>query len=96
MNTNSRLIKILSLILLLSACAGMPVQEMSNARQAVEAARKAGADIRAPKELESAEGLLHNAEKALEDGNYSQAKKNARAAHDQAVTAQDKSLNETP
>jgi len=84
----------LVLILLLAACTGMPVQEMSNARQAVEAARKAGADTRATTELESAEGLLKDAEKALEDGDYSLAKDNAKAARDQAVTAQDKALNE--
>ena len=85
---------LLILALLLGACSGMPVQEMSNARQAVEAARKAGADTRAPKDLESAEGLLKNAEKALEEGDYSLAKDNAKAARDLAVTAQDKALNE--
>ena len=84
----------LALVLLLAACTGMPVQEMSNARQAVEAARKAGADTRAPKDLKSAEGLLKDAEKALEDGDYSLAKDNAKAARTQAVTAQDKSLNQ--
>ena len=82
------------LVLLLAACTGMPVQEMSNARQAVEAARKAGADTRAPKDLQSAEGLLKDAEKALEDGDYDLAKNNAKAARDQAVSAQDKALNE--
>lgn len=96
MKTKSYFIKsfFLVLVLLLAACTGMPVQEMSNARQAVEAARKAGADTRAPKDLESAEVLLKDAEKALEDGDYSLAKDNARAARDQAVTAQDKALNE--
>jgi hypothetical protein len=82
------------MVLLLAACTGMPVQEMSNARQAVEAARKAGADTRATKDLESAELLLKDAEKALEDGDYSLAKDNAKAARDQAMTAQDKALNE--
>jgi Tfp pilus assembly protein PilX len=85
---------LLVLVLLMAACTGMPVQEMSNARQAVEAARKAGADTRATKDLESAEALLKDAEKALEEGDYSLAKDNAKAARDQAVTAQDKALNE--
>lgn len=96
MNEKFHLIKIslLFLAIALSACAGMPVQEMSDARQAVDAARKAGAETSAPEDLESAEKLLQDAEKALVDGDYSQAKESARAAKDKAVTAQDKSLNQ--
>ena len=82
------------LALMLSACAGIPVQEMSNARQAVEAARKAGAETRARTELKSAEELLQSAEQALQEGDYKQARKDAVASHGQAVQAQDKSLNE--
>jgi len=82
------------IVLILSACAGAPVQEMSNARQAVEAAKQAGAETRATKELKSAEGLLQNAEKALLNGDYKQARQHAEEAREQAVTAQDRSLNE--
>ena len=85
---------LLLLVILLSACTGMPVQEMSNARQAVEAARKAGAQVSAPDDLKSAEELLKQAEKALMDGDYSLAKENAKAAREKAVSAQDKSHNE--
>jgi len=81
----------LALAIFLTACTGMPVQEMSDARQAVDAARKAGAETQAPDELQSAEKLLQDAEKALVDGDYGKAKTNAKAAKDQAVTAQDKS-----
>lgn len=96
MNKKFQIIKTLLLLLalFLSACAGMPVQEMSDARQAVDAARKAGAETSAPEELQSAEKLLQDAEKALVDGDYSQAKESAKAAKEQAVTAQDKSLNQ--
>jgi hypothetical protein len=82
---------LLLIAIFLSACTGMPVQEMSDARQALEAARKAGAETRAPGELESAEQLLQDAEKALVDGDYGKAKDSAKAAKDQAVTAQEKS-----
>jgi len=93
LNTNFR-VPLLALLLMLSACAAVPVQEMSNARQAVDAARKAGAEARAVKELHSAESLLQSAEQALQEGDYKQARKNAEAAQSQAVMAQDKSLNE--
>lgn len=96
MNRDFHFLKIsfLALALFLTACAGMPVQEMSNARQAVDAARKAGAESSAPKELESAETLLQEAEKALEDGDYGKARASARAARDKAVSAQDKAQGE--
>lgn len=100
MNAISLLFKIdsriclLGLTLLVSACAGAPVQEMSNARQAVDAARKAGAEMHATKELKSAEALLQSAEQALQNGDYKQARRDAKAAQSKAVTAQDKSLNE--
>ena len=93
-SNHSLRISFLVFLLALSACAGVPVQEMSNARQAVEAARKVGADTRASKELKSAETLLQSAEQALQEGDYKQARKDAEASRDQAVQAQDKSLNE--
>jgi hypothetical protein len=87
-------LKISLLAFVLTACAGIPVQEMSNARQAVDAARKVGAETRATTELKSAEALLQSAEQALQEGNYKKARKDAVASRDQAVQAQDKSLNE--
>ncbi len=85
----------LAFALMLSACATtLPVQEMSDARQALDAARKAGAGLHASKVLQSAETLLENAEHALQKGNYKQARKDAKAAQSQAVVAKDKALNE--
>ncbi len=82
------------LVMLVPACASVPVQEMSNARQALEAARQAGAETGASKELQSAEILLNSAEQALQEGDYKQARKDAEASRDQSVKAQDKLLNE--
>ncbi len=81
----------LALIGLLTACAGVPVQEMSDARQAVEAARQANAQTYAPEELQAAENLLQRAEEALTEGYYRQAREDAEAAREQAVSAQAKS-----
>jgi len=88
-------IAFLAFVATLSACAIVPpVQEMSDARQALDAARKAGAEAHASKDLQSAEALLQNAEHALQEGDYKQARKNAEAAQSRAVAAQDKALNE--
>lgn len=84
----------LVLVLMIAGCAGVPVQEMSDARQAVDAARKAGAETHATSELKTAETLLESAEKALQDGDYSRARDEAVTSHSLAVQAQDKSLKE--
>ncbi len=88
-------ISFLAFALVLSACATVPpVQEMSDARQALNAARKAGAEVHASKDLQSAEALLQNAEHALQEGDYKQARRDAEAAQSKAVVAQDKALSE--
>jgi len=76
---------------LLGACAtAPPVQEMSDARQAIAAAREAGAAELAPNELIKAEGLLEGAEDYLEAGTssaYWQARRSAQRAKDVAFEA---------
>lgn len=74
-------------IIILSGCASAPVQEMSDARQAIEAARSAGADQRSPKALNDAENLLLKAERRLEEGDFKEARNNAAAAKDAAIKA---------
>lgn len=67
-----------------------PVQEMSDARQAIAAAREAGADALAPTGLAQAETLLDGAEEQLEVGtsaSYWQAKKSAISAKEVAFEA---------
>jgi len=73
--------------LALAACAGAPVQEMSNARQAIRAARDAGAERTAPQKLNEAEALLIRAEDSLERRAYREARRNAIAARDKAAEA---------
>ena len=73
--------------LALAACAGAPVQEMSNARQAIRAARDAGAEKTAPQVLNEAEVLLNRAEDSLERRAYREARRNAIAARDKAAQA---------
>lgn len=80
--------------LLFSALAGCattpPVQEMSDARQAIAAAREAGAEALATLQLRSAEDLLRSAEAFLEVGTsnaYWQARKAAIGAKERAFEA---------
>jgi hypothetical protein len=84
-----------SLILMLAssmglvACAGAPVQEMSNARQAIKAARDAGAANKAPATLSEAEALLDRAEDNLQKRAYKDARRDAIAARGKAAEALD-------
>ena len=76
-----------------SGCAGAPVQEMSNARQAVRAAERAGASKVAPDLLAEANLLLKNAKQHLDQGDYRTARDEAELARTKAVEA--RSLAET-
>ena len=92
LRTSCRFIVIaFSIGVLLSACAtAPPVQEMSDARQAIAAAREAGAGEFAPNELLKAEALLDGAEDYLEVGTssaYWQARKAAMQLDASAMTA---------
>ncbi len=87
-------IRLFCLTLLVTGLAGCatapPVQEMSDARQAIAAAREEGAEQLAVDELGQAETLLRNAEAFLEVGTsnaYWQAKKAAIDAKDMAFEA---------
>jgi hypothetical protein len=69
----------------MGGCAGAPVQEMSNARQAVRAAQRAGAEQHAPALLAEAQQLVDQAKENLQRGEY-------RVARDQAEQARAKAL----
>lgn len=77
----------LILLLFLTACAGAPVQEMSNARQTVVAAQQAGAANAAPQMMAQARKFLDDAQAALDAGNYAEARKNAERAREAALKA---------
>lgn len=72
----------------LSACeTSPPVQEMSDARQAIAVAREAGAAERASQELEMAEMHLKQAENDLGKQRYGEARLAAEQARDIAHAA---------
>ncbi len=78
--------------LLLTACASVPTQEMSDARQALRAARDAGAAVHTPRLLERAERFLRRAEDDLAARSYRMAREDALAAKDAALAARNAAL----
>lgn len=72
---------------LVTGCVGAPVQEMSNARQAVRAAEKAGAATTAPELLTEAKQLLKVAGTQLNQRDYRAARDNAESARSKAIEA---------
>ena len=75
---------------LLTACGSAPVQEMSEARQAIEAARVAGAEELAPEPYEKAQTHLRTAEEMLDNRHFQKARENAALARDEAISAREK------
>lgn len=80
------------LMLLMSGCATLPSQEMSDARQAIAAALEAGAQAHAPATLNLAETILQDAQTALQAGDYNSSRAAALEAHAAAVEAREISL----
>jgi hypothetical protein len=60
---------------------------MSDARQAIMAARDAGAEEKAPEQLDEAIEHLQSAEEALADKAYARARRDALVAKDRAIRA---------
>ncbi len=80
-------------LLVLNACAiTPPVQEMSNARQSIQAAVDVGAEQYAAETLGEARQLLAQASDELESGNYSLARQHALEAKEQALKARHAAL----
>ena len=79
---------VLVALLSLSACeTAPPVQEMSDARQAIAVAREAGAEEFAAFHLRAAERYLASAEEALNKRAYNEARRDARQAKMKALDA---------
>ena len=75
-------------LVLLSACeTAPPVQEMSDARQAIAVAREAGAADVAAEELEAAEASLRSAQQKLNNHDYLEARRAAMEAKAKAQVA---------
>ena len=71
--------------LLLSACASVPSQEMSDARRALDAAEQAQARRLLPLALKRASTTLESANSALRAGQYDEARQLALEARDEAI-----------
>jgi nucleoid-associated protein YgaU len=76
----------------MAGCATAPTQEMSDARQAVQAARDAGANLHTPLAMESAEHELSQAEHELRGRNYKIARNDALSAKQGAIKARNMAL----
>ena len=78
----------IAILLIAAACeTAPPVQEMSDARQAIAVAREAGAADLAATELAQAEAYLQRAEQKLSDHAYRDARNDALAAKSRALKA---------
>ena len=75
-----------------AGCATAPTQEMSDARQAVQAAREAEANLHTPAAMESAEHDLSQAEHELRGRNYKSARSDALSAKQAAIKARNMAL----
>lgn len=85
------------LIMVMASCAvAPPVQEMSDARQAITAAREARAETLAPQRLRQAESSLEQAARDMEQGHYIDAREAARVAREEAIRARDEASRSTP
>ncbi len=78
------------------ACGSAPVQEMSEARQAIEAARAAGADQLATDQYEKAQSLLKDAEEMLNDRHFGKARHSAELARKEAILARETAQKAKP
>jgi hypothetical protein len=71
----------------LAGCKGPPIQEMSDARQAIAAARAAGAGERAPTDLNAAQAAIARAEQELQLQHFTRARFSAEEAKRRAAAA---------
>lgn len=84
-------------MLIVAGCgSGPPVQEMSDARQAIAVARQAGAEERAAEQLRDAEALLDSAQQKLTDRAYEDARRDALQAKLKALDALARTENPQP
>jgi hypothetical protein len=79
---------LLATLLVFAACqTAPPVQEMSDARQAIMVAKEAGAEEHAAADLRAAENFLQSAESSLNTRNYATARHDAVQAKTKALEA---------
>jgi hypothetical protein len=78
---------------MLVGCAGLPVQEVSDARQALGSARAAGGEHYTPETLQAAVALIDRALNDLSDGDYKSARHAALSAKKRAILAREVALS---
>ncbi len=78
---------LLAVLLAMVGCQSAPVQEMSDARQAIAVAKEAGAAEHAVTDLRAAENFLSNAEQSLGNRHYAKARDEALQAKARALFA---------
>ena len=83
-----RLPLIVSLLLVLAGCSGPPQKELDQARDALAAAKAAGADRYAPAEYSAAASSLDKANAAVDQRDYRQALNYALDSRQRAVEAE--------
>jgi len=85
---------LLALAFLLAACASVPYQEMSDARQAIDAARAVVSDQAKPRSMmQHAQSLLDEAQTHLRAHEYEAARTMAERAKELAIKAREKAEN---
>jgi len=82
----------LSALLLAGCAATAPVQEMSDARQALRAAEQVGAPERARPSYQKALDLLESAEVLLQTGEYRRARDKAELSRAHALEAREQAI----
>ena len=78
---------VLAALLAVAACQSAPVQEMSDARQAISVAKKAGAERHAPGDFQAAMNYLESAENFIGQRQYAKARADAVSAKASALDA---------
>jgi len=86
----------LAALLAIAGCQSAPVQEMSDARQAISVAQKAGAEELAPNDLKAAKDYLESAEGFLNQRRYDMARSEAVNAKASALDALRLSSSDQP
>lgn len=92
-----RLVGALLFVFALTSCAANPpVQAMSDARQAINAAREAQATRYAPDLFKKAENAMEEASQGMEQGHYLDAREAAHQARTWAIKARDAAIAAAP
>ncbi|MDX1404393.1 MAG: DUF4398 domain-containing protein [Woeseiaceae bacterium] len=87
LGASARVLLIVTLFAATGCGTAPPVQEMSDARQAIAAAKDAGAEQMAAEDLRMAEAFLDSAQRKLSERAYAQARRDALQAKTRALSA---------